>query len=173
MNCQAWKDLSTCAMFSVLLLVYHSASQEQPADKIPGALWTVSGTSLEHPPECHSTLSARPLCWEIVANSFLPANSEPMYSQNPVCDASLGRGHLGSTGRGDSPCLVPQNCSVRLHPLPCGQHQAGKCLKSSELVQLKTRSRKNKHVFRLTPHKGGPKDAPGTSKSDFHWPNAV
>lgn len=28
-------------------------------------------------------------------------------------------------------------------------------------------------VFRLTPHKGGPKNAPGTSKSDFHWPDTA
>lgn len=99
-------------------------------------------------PIYHSTLSAGQLCWEILASSFLPTTSEPKHKDTYKAQ-SLPALALGSTGRGDSPCPVPHNRTMldtASVVLSCEQHHASKCLKTSNLVQLKTKSRNIKHV---------------------------
>lgn len=130
-----------CCLLSALLLVddlplrsYLLTKSQEPSELFGQFL---ALTSLGASPRVPGTLSAWPLCWEIVASGFSPTDSELMlgYPPNPVCDGLLWRGHLGSPGGGDSPCLVPQSCTDSTHSPVASTRQANASRQSSKLVQ--------------------------------------
>lgn len=175
MNCRACRDPYVlchvsephhCPLFALLLVTDLSycllgatcnTKALEPSEVLQGSLPPRSCLRpWKHLPIYHSTLSAGQLCWVILASSFLPTSSEPMRMATPKIQSWWGMPvepralALGAPAEATAHArsLITVWCRTQrvLPSLVGSTMQANASKQTSNLVQLKTKSRKSKHV---------------------------